>query len=427
MADIFKMKDDQKTKEHLINELAKLRQQITKLEASETTRKWAEEELRKHREHLRELAEERTAELQQEVTERKQAEEKLQAASLYTRNLIEVSLDPLVITSVDGKITDVNKATEMVTGVSREHLIGSDSSSYFTEPQKAKEGYEQVFSKGFVRDYPLAIRHTSGQTIDVLYNAVVYRNEAGDVQGVFAAARDITERKEMEEQLVRSEKLAILGQLAGSISHELRNPLGVIKNAVYFLNAALEEPEPEVKETLELLEEEVATSEHIISSLLDFARPKSPTPRSVDIDDILQEALAYITIPENIQVVNQLDKSLPAIPADPDQLVQVFGNIILNAIQAMPEGGQLVIKSEVLSPQWVATSFTDTGAGIPKENLNKLFEPLFSTKAKGIGLGLAITNTLAKEHGGTIEVQSKVGKGSTFTIKLPLSAKEEGA
>jgi len=130
-------------------------------------------------------------------------------------------------------------------------------------------------------------------------------------------------------------------------------------------------------------------------------------------------------VPENVEVVSQLDGTLPIILADPDQLGQVFGNIILNAIQAMPEGGQLVMKSDVPSPEWVAVSFTDTGVGISEENLGKIFEPLFTTRTKGIGLGLAVTKTLVQGHGGTIEVQSEVGKGSTFTVRLPICGKEK--
>jgi PAS domain S-box-containing protein len=141
------------------------------------------------------------------VTERKQAEEALKRSSLYTRSLIEASLDPLVTISLEGKITDVNRATELVTGVPRERIIGSDFSVYFTDPLKAREGYERVFQMGAVRDYPLAIRHASGKVIDVLYNATVYRTEAGEVQGVFAAARDITERKLAEVALRQNEQL----------------------------------------------------------------------------------------------------------------------------------------------------------------------------------------------------------------------------
>lgn len=238
--------------------------------------------------------------------------------------------------------------------------------------------------------------------------------------------KELIERKEMQERLVRSEKLAILGQLAGGVGHELRNPLGAIKNAAYFLKMVLDAPEPEVKETLEILEKEVATSEHIISALLDFARPKPLARHKVEIDHLLQEIISHTTVPEKVKVVNKLDKSLPQILADPVQLSQVFKNLILNAIQAMPDGGQLVIKSEILPQELVAISFTDSGIGISRDNLEKLFQPLFTTKAKGIGLGLAITKTLVEKHGGTIELQSEPGKGSIFTVRLPIKEKEEG-
>ncbi|NTU42028.1 MAG: PAS domain S-box protein, partial [Nitrospirales bacterium] len=158
-----------------------------------------------------------------DITERKRAEEKLLATSQYARSLIEASLDPLVTISPEGKITDVNEATIKVTGMPRGELIGTDFSDYFTEPEKAREGYEQVFSKGFVTDYPLTIRHRDGRLVDVLYNASVYRDVSGNVLGVFAAARDVTESKrvmrEFEETktfldniLQSSTKYSIIGK-----------------------------------------------------------------------------------------------------------------------------------------------------------------------------------------------------------------------
>lgn len=140
-----------------------------------------------------------------DITARRHADEALRVASAYARSLIEASLDPLVTISPEGKIMDVNQATEEATGVARRDLIGTDFSDYFTEPERAREGYQLVFSQGVVRDYPLVIRHVSGQFTDVLYNATIYRDEAGEVQGVFAAARDITERKKVEEALRESE------------------------------------------------------------------------------------------------------------------------------------------------------------------------------------------------------------------------------
>jgi PAS domain S-box-containing protein len=146
----------------------------------------------------------------EDVTKAKQAELALRSASLYTRGLIEASIDPLVTISRDGKVMDVNKATELVTGKSREEIIGSDFSDYFTDPYKAREGYEQVFSQGLVKDYPLAIRHASGRVVEVLYNATVYKSGAGEVQGVFAAARDVTERNEVQKRIEATNALLSL-------------------------------------------------------------------------------------------------------------------------------------------------------------------------------------------------------------------------
>lgn len=150
-----------------------------------------------------------------DVTERKQAEEKLQEASRYTRSLIEASLDPLVTISAEGKITDVNQATENATGISRDRLIGSDFSTYFTEPERARQGYRQVFTSGLVRDYPLTIRHTSGSAMEVVYNAAVFRNARGEVEGVFAAARDVTDLKRTEQELRLSRERLALALKAG--------------------------------------------------------------------------------------------------------------------------------------------------------------------------------------------------------------------
>ncbi|MCX5999237.1 MAG: PAS domain S-box protein [Chloroflexi bacterium] len=228
------------------------------------------------------------------------------------------------------------------------------------------------------------------------------------------------ELRSAQQKLVRHEKLAVLGQLAGGVGHELRNPLGAIKNAAYFLNMVLQNPEPEIKETLEILGREVAASERIISSLLDFARPRQPVLQKANINGLVEEALAKVKVPHDVELATELDRSLPPVLADPGQVGLVLGNIILNAIQAMPDGGRLVIRSASAPPDHVAISVSDTGVGISEENLTRLFQPLFTSKAKGIGLGLAVSKTLLETHGGSIEVQSKEGQGSSFTVRLPL-------
>jgi len=166
------------------------------------------------------------------IEERKRTEEALQAASSYNRRLIEASIDPLVTIGPDGKITDVNEATETATGISRERLIGDDFLNYFTEPEKARKGYQKVLAEGFVRDYLLTIRHASGKTTDVLYNATVYKNEVGEIQGVFAAARDITERKQAED--LNRQLSRIVEQTEDTVV--VTNPDGVIE----YVNPAFE-------------------------------------------------------------------------------------------------------------------------------------------------------------------------------------------
>ena len=204
-----------------------------------TQRKQMQAKLEEYAENLEKLVEERT--------------EKLELSSMYARNLIEASPDPLVTISKEGKITDVNEATVDVTGCSREELVGSDFSDYFTEPEKAQAGYRQVFTEGFVKDYPLAIRHKTGRITYVLYNASIYRSPEGEVQGVFAAARDITERKKAEEQaqeaakkLKDAERLAAIGATAGMVGHDIRNPLQAITGDLFLAKSELSElPENE--------------------------------------------------------------------------------------------------------------------------------------------------------------------------------------
>ncbi len=227
--------------------------------------------------------------------------------------------------------------------------------------------------------------------------------------------------EQAQKQSIHREKSAVLEQLARGMSHELRQPLGAISNAVYFLNMALEEPDEDIAEALEIMAKEVHTAEKIITNLLDFTHPQPPLRRMLDVNAVVRDALSRVVVPENVEVVSQLAEALPSIQADAKQLGQAFDNIMRNGIQAMPQGGRLIVKSDASSPEWVTVSFTDAGVGIPEENLGKIFEPLFSTRPRGLGLGAAIVKSLIDGHGGGIEVQSKVGQGSTFTVRLPLT------
>jgi len=260
------------------------------------------------------------------------------------------------------------------------------------------------------------------------------------------------------EELIRKEKLSVLGQLAGFVGHEIRNPLGVMNNAVYFLKTVMPDADDIVKEYLDIIKHEIDNSQQIITDLLDFARTKKPQASPVAINELIIKVLGKCIIPGNIDVQTDIPDALPEVNIDPFQMGQVLRNLITNAVQAMPKGGVLRISARPVSgskfevssgepeigdhPQrgeriqegavsepetlnfklqtgFIEISITDTGSGISPENMEKLFQPLFTTKTKGIGLGLTICKNIVEANGGRIEVESRLDSGTTFTITLP--------
>jgi len=208
------------------------------------------------------------------------------------------------------------------------------------------------------------------------------------------------------------------------VGHELRNPLGVIKAAVYYIKgrvakSELAQKEPQVMDFLNIVDEEINSSNKIINDLLGFSRAGKLTVSPARIEKVIEDALSRLSIPENIEVAKKLDGDLPEVEIDADQIHQVLVNIITNAAQAMREGGRLAISAKK-GGKFLEVGIADTGCGIPQEIIDKIFDPLFTTRAKGIGLGLAVCKTIIDRHKGNIAVKSKVEKGTAFTIKLPL-------
>jgi PAS domain S-box-containing protein len=250
------------------------------------------------------------------------------------------------------------------------------------------------------------------------------------------------ELREAQERLLRAERLATIGQLGASVGHELRNPLGIIKNSTYYINIKLRDADEKVRKHLKIIENEISRSNKIIGDLMSFARDKKPALQKTQINAVLQDALSRTPVPDTVAVIVKLGGDLPPLMADPSQIEQVFINVISNAVQAMtsanasapprPErdeglrpgsvdaGGRLEISTKA-EDGFIVTEFKDDGCGISEENLGKLFEPLFTTKTKGIGLGLAVSKRIIEAHEGSIEVESEVGRGTTFAIKLPAS------
>ena len=371
------------------------------------------------------------------INKQKVTSQKLkQSEELYFTTLKSIG-DAVITTDLNGNVSFLNETAALLTGWSLRESLGKPVTKLFKivdeQTHKPLENpVARVIKEGVIvgiGNHSVLITKDEKE-IPIDDSGAPIKDDKGNITGVVLIFRDITEHKRVEQvyreaRKIRQERLIMLGQLAGGVGHELRNPLGAIKNAAYFLKMALENPELEIKETLDVLEKEVHNSELIINSLLGFARPKPPLFRKIEINDIIDDMLSNIEIPNNIRVVKEPDENLPTILGDPDQIIPVFRNIILNAIQAMVKGGNLVIKTTTPSIGGVSISITDSGVGIDKENMNKLFEPLFTTKAKGIGLGLAISKILVENHGGIIKAQSEVGKGSTFTIELPIGKNEK--
>lgn len=226
-----------------------------------------------------------------------------------------------------------------------------------------------------------------------------------------------------QDQVVRTERLAAIGQLAGGVAHDLRNPLGAIKNPVYYLKkrlgtAEMAQSNLKIAQFLQIMEDQINNSNQIITDLLDFVRIQAPTLSATNLEEIIENAISSVEPRENVHIIKRFDPDLVEVLADGGQLQRVLINLTTNAQEAMPDGGELSISTQK-AREFVEVAFSDTGLGIADEDIRKVFDPLFTTKTKGTGLGLAICQQILYKQGATIEVVSKLGEGTTFAVRLP--------
>ena len=385
---------------------------------------------------------------------RKRSAATMQRAASYARSLLEASLDPLVTINPEGKITDANHATEEATGVARTVLIGTDFGGYFTEPEKAGAGYRQVLERGRVTDYALAIRHVSGKITDVLYNASLYRDEKGSVTGVFAAARDVTERKRVEQELAayrqhleemvaqRTGELrttntrleganAELETFAYSVSHDLRTPL----RAVDGFSRILQEDyapklDPEGQRIVNVIREATKKMAQMIDDILAFSRAGrlELSIRPIDMNELVREVLRSLAPALAGSDVKVEIQPLPASKGDASMIQRLWTNLLDNAIKftRTKPGGAIEVSAQAGDHETIYY-VKDNGVGFDMQYAHKLFGVFQRLHGPdefpGTGIGLAIVKRIVERHGGRVWAQGKVGQGATIYFALPNGGK----
>ncbi|HEX3014289.1 MAG TPA: PAS domain S-box protein [Methanobacterium sp.] len=369
-----------------------------------------------------------------DITERKKAEEELKLANMYNRSLIEASLDPLVTIGPDGKINDVNYSTESITGYSRDELIGTDFSDYFTEPEKAREVYQQVFQDEKVFNYALEIKHKKGHVTPVLYNASVYRDGSGGIIGVFAAARDITERKQAEKKLTETiEELERsnyeLQQFAYITSHDLQEPLRTIASYTQLIERRYRNKlDDDADDFIDFIVEAAVRMKDMIQGLLYYSRvgTKGGELKSTNTEELLEIVLYNLNAAIKENNVTITHDELPVIVADEGQLIQLFQNLISNAIKFKKDNEYPRVHiSAYKDENEYIFSVADNGIGIEPQYFNRIFEVFkrlhTNVEYDGTGIGLSISKRIIERHGGKIWVESEADKGSVFYFTIPIN------
>ncbi|UCH10134.1 MAG: response regulator [Fidelibacterota bacterium] len=389
-------------------------------------------------EELEHRVEKRTAqviqanrELRQEIAERVEAEEKYRA-------LFEESRDAVFITTPGGVFLDLNPAgVEMFGYDSKEDILKVDiGRDIYLYPEDRDRFQQLIEAHGHVQDYPIECQRKDGKHLTLLETATAVRDKDNRIVAYQGIMRDVTEQRELERQLIQSQKMESIGLLAGGIAHDLNNILTPITVAIQLLQDKLEDTKDQ--QLLETLEANASRGADIVKQVLTFARGMEAEFAELQPRKLVEELAGIIqhTFPKNITVAIETQDDLPIIKGNNTQLHQVLLNLCVNARDAMPDGGTLSITAENVTVEadyarlhalaqpgpYVRISVTDTGVGMPPHVVQKVFEPFFTTKSvgKGTGLGLSVVHSIVSGHGGFMDVHSEVGRGATFMVFLPL-------
>jgi two-component system, sporulation sensor kinase E len=353
----------------------------------------------------------------QAVYERDRAEKRLYESEQRYKSLFENNPDAVCSLDPNGRIITVNPAMEKITGYTAQELMHKSVSELLLHEETerwekhfalALKGETQYFEQTFIRKDGLP-------SIMSFIHVPIY--VGGDIDGVFVIAKDITERKRSDELLIKSEKLSVVGQLAAGVAHEIRNPLTSLKGFVQLLKSKVNHYD----HYFDIMLSELDRINFIVSEFLVIAKPQAVKFQVKDTASILLSTVALVNtqaIMQNVEIVTRFHEPLPSVLCDENQIKQVFINVLNNSIEAMPDGGVIVIEMFADGPN-VVLRFSDKGVGIPEERIPRLGEPFYTTKEKGTGLGLMVSYKIIENHRGRMSIKSELGRGTTVDIYLP--------
>jgi PAS domain S-box-containing protein len=370
-----------------------------------------------------------------------------QMLRVFNEDIIQNMTNGLVVIDGTARVTVLNKAAAALLGYSATEVLGQPLRDAIPGAEALADVIEatwrncsQPHTQGLPGEVDMAqkdsvyirhpqtevnVRHRDGNQLPLAVNASPLRDSSGKATGVVCLFEDLSEAKAIEAERRRLDRLAALGEMSAVVAHEIRNPIAGIAAGVEYLSKNTSEGSPH-KEDVAMILGEIDRVNRILEDILSVARPFQLKITSQGMPDILEHVLhRYQTSIDRkaIRIARRYEPSLPRALVDRERMEQALTNLVLNAVQAMPTGGTLGIGLDA-DDCWMTVTISDTGPGISPDMLRRIFEPFFTTKARGTGLGLAVARRVIEEHGGTVDVSSEMGKGTRFTIQLPLSIEE---
>lgn len=364
---------------------------------------------------------------QLETAYRKLEERALTLSSLqnYTRSILESTTSGVLSVDRDMKIVACNRAASEIFGMEENELIGMKLFQLCKGETDMCRQVKRVLDGEYERlDTEMMLTNARGRVVPATVSAAPHKDLAGEKMGVVVTIEDLSEIRELTEQLMRADRLAAMGELVAGVAHEVRNPLGTIRASIQLLE--LENVQsPSMGELGPVVRQEIDRLDKVIKTLLDFGRPSKPVFGEVDVGKVIEDVVFFTgqyAAGARVKIVSTIGDRRVKVWADSEKLKQVFINLIFNAVQAMPEGGRVEIAAET-EDGFGKVTVSDDGAGIEADVIGKIWDPFYTTRSDGTGLGLAIVHRIVDEHGGYISVDSEVGAGSRFAVRLPVSAR----